>query len=486
MGQPITPPPKPPITVGSAAKSTLSGARSVSSGLGRLASGVGKYVGKTPLALAGYTAFADTLPTPTEDFRTRFGIERGDSGPLMEGVKDTGIRALGLGSDILNNITLGSLSSIFADKYDQNTGEKVTTRRARELAEKAREAAKIENAKTAAGKAAGKVENVDTAPPDQNLVRINDLLAKQNAAINEVGPAREALLTAANKKIEDSKFDTKGYDLALGNTKTESAAILKGYETLFPNPNTELRKQLNELQKAHTQSSEQAPYQALMKFSLGLMANKNPRFGAAVGEAGQLGLEEYSRLQELNQRQKEKLFESEAHLANANDLRSQNQYAMADKEARLAQSARLERFQLEHDVKVSNASLVYQVAQIKAGVPEEKARMLGQQLTANLNIYTTLKGPEQFQMFKLLKENSGFANYMQDIKEMDFFAKVAIAARAQVDGDIKAQTAAGIDTSKINMQDEINKSIESAMRAYRTNRAKQAESKKPPVPVTGQ
>ena len=482
---PVTPPPKPPITVGSAAKSTLSGARSAVSGLGRLASGVGEYVGKTPLALAGYTAFADTLPTPTEDFRTRFGIERGDSGPLMEGFKDTGIRALGLGSDMLNNITLGSLSSIFADKYDQTTGEKITAQKARKLAVQAKDAAKKESEKTAAATAAaGKVENV--APPDQNLTRINDLLSQQNEAIKEVGPAREALLTAANKKIEDSKFDTKGYELALGNTKTESAAILKGYETLFPNPNTELKKQLNELQKSNTQSSEQAPYQALMKFSLGLMANKNPRFGAAVGEAGQLGLEEYSRLQGLNQRQKEKLFESEAHLANANDLRSQNQYAMADKEARLAQSARLERFQVEQDVKVSNASLVYQVAQIKAGVPEEKARMLGQQLTANLNIYTTLKGPEQFQMFDLLKKNPGFKDYMQNRDEMEYFAKVAVTAQRQVDENIKAQTAAGADVSKINIQDEVEKTIQSAMRSYRGYKAKQVETNKPPVPVTGQ
>jgi hypothetical protein len=159
---------------------------------------------------------------------------------------------------------------------------------------------------------------------------------------------------------------------------------------------------------------------------------------------------------------------------------------MADREARLAQSARLELFQLKHDEKVSNASLVYQVAQIKAGVPEERARMLGQQLTANLNIYTTLKGPEQFQMFELLKKNAGFANYMQDIKEMDYFAKVAVTAQRQVDENLKIQAAAGVDVSKINIQDEVEKTIQSAMRSYRAYQAKQAESKKPPVPVTGQ
>jgi hypothetical protein len=323
------------------------------------------------------------------------------------------------------------------------------------------------------------------APLDPALRGIYDLRDQQNAAISDVGRATEELQAAANKRIEDSKFDIKKYDLALGNTKTESAAILKGYETLFPNPNTELRKQLTELQKANTQSSEQAPYQSLLKFSLGLMANKNPRFGVAVGEAGQLGLEEYSRLQELNKRQKEKLFESEAHLANANDLRSQNQYAMADKEARLAQSARLERFQLEQDVKVSNASLVYQVAQIKAGIPAEKAKMLGQQLAANLNIYTTLKGPEQFQMFKLLKENSGFEKYMQNRDEMEYFAKVAVTAQRQVDDNIQAQTKAGIDTSRINIQDEVQKTIESAMRSYQVFKAKQAEKNKPPVPTAG-
>lgn len=487
---PVTPPPKSPITVGSAAKSTLSGARSAISGLGSFASGVGKVVGKTPLALAGVSAI-DTFSTPTEDYRTRFGFApMGDSGPLMEGLKDFGLRSLGLVTDMANNLSGRSLEGYFRDKYDQDTGEKVTAQKAKQLAAKAQEVAKIENAKTAAATAAaataaaGKVENV--APPDQNLTRINDLLAQQNAAVSAIGPADEALLTAANKRIADSKFDPQGYDRAMGNTKDESAAILKGYETLFPNPNTELKKQLNELQKSNTQSSEQAPYQALMKFSLALMANKNQRFGVAVGEAGQLGLEEYSRLQGLNQRQKEKLFESEAHLANANDLRSQNQYAMADREAKLAQSTRVERFQLEQDAKVSNASLVYQVAQIKAGIPREQAKTLGQQLAANLNIYTTLKGPEQFQMFELLKKNPGFKDYMQNRDEMEYFAKVAVTAQRQVDENIKAQTAAGVDVSKINIQDEVEKTIQSAMRSYRGYKAKQAESNKPPVPVTGQ
>jgi hypothetical protein len=159
---------------------------------------------------------------------------------------------------------------------------------------------------------------------------------------------------------------------------------------------------------------------------------------------------------------------------------------MADKEARLAKSARLERFQLEQDMKVSNASLVYQVAQIKAGIPAERAKMLGQQLTANLNIYTTLKGPEQFQMFKLLKENSGFEKYMQNRDEMEYFAKVAVTAQRQVDDNFKVLNAAGTDTSKMNIQDEVQKIIVSAMRSYQTYKARQAENNKPPVPVTGQ
>jgi len=476
------PPPKPPITVGSATQSTLSGIKNVGSGITNAGKFVGKFVGKTPVAIAGYSAIADTLPTPTEDFYTRFGIERSNSGPKMEAAKDIGVRALGLGSDMFNNMTLGTIERFFADKYDQNTGQKVTAKKAKQLAVIAKEEAKKDVDKP-------KVDIAETqefpAALDPALREIFGLRDQQNAALKEIGPAREALSTALEKRIADSRLNVQDFDIAKGDLKADRTAIVKEYETLFPNPNTELRKQLNELQKAHTQSSEQAPYQALLKFSLGLMANKNPRFGAAIGEAGQLGLEEYSRLQGLNQRQKEKLFESEAHLANANDLRSQNQYAMADKEARLAQSARLELFQLKHDEKVSNASLVYQVAQIKAGVPEERARMLGQQLTANLNIYTTMKGPEQFQMFKLLKENSGFADYMQDIKEMDYFAKVAVTAQRQVDENLKIQAAAGVDISKINIQDEVQRTIESAMRSYKAYQAKQAESKKPPVPVTG-
>jgi len=85
----------------------------------------------------------------------------------------------------------------------------------------------------------------------------------------------------------------------------------------------------------------------------------------------------------------------------------------------------------------------------------------------------------------LLKENSGFEKYMQNRDEMEYFAKVAVTAQRQVDDNIQAQTKAGIDTSRINIQDEVQKTIESAMRSYQVFKAKQAEKNKPPVPTAG-
>ena len=393
----------------------------------------------------------------------------------MEFLKDAGIRTLGLGSDIAN--TFGSLSPLYADKFNQTTGKKVTAQNQLPAKPKAvPQASPI------------KAEDADVPKETQpdRISEINRLIVEQNKALGEVEPARNELIKAAERRISDSALDLNKLDIARGNLKTETSALLKEYETLFPNPNTELKKQLDDLQKSNTQSSEQAPYQSLLKFSLGLMSNKSTNFSSAVGEAGKLGLEEYSRLKNLNETKKEKLFEAESRLANANDLRSQNQFSMANKEARLAQEAREERFKLEHDEKVSKASLAYQVAQIKSGVPAEKAKMLGQQLTALLNIETTLKGPEQFRMYELIKKDKGFAQYMQDQSETAFLAKVTLDAYKQVDDNMKALALSGQDTSKMNVQDEVNKTIESAMRAYRTQKIAQKERNKPPVPVTGQ
>jgi len=443
--------PKPPITLGSAAQSTLSGIRNIGSTIGNVTKPLAAGVSRLPLLGTGYTAFADTLPTKTEDFRTRLGIERGDSEVGKYAVidpefyKDMGVRALGLGTDVLNNMTFGSLSRIFADQYDQNTGQKITKQKADKITEKVKEEAKKTVVPT--DKIQPDVTKPDAAKPvevDSGRQNINSLLAQLNASIGESDAAREGLAKAAEKRAEDSKVDLQAYDRAIGDPIADRKRIVEEFKTLFPNPNDDLKKQLDELKAENKSATEQAPYQGLLKMGLALMANKSPYLANAVGEAGASGLEEYSRIQSLNKQEKAKLLEADSRLAQANDLRNQNQFAMADKEARLSQEARKDRYRIQHDAKVAAAGLAFQVAQVRAGFPEEKARMAGLQLNAALQIHTILnKKPEQQLLFEAINNNPAFAEYMQTEKDAAAVTAAFLKFYAQQDDQSKAQVAAG-------------------------------------------
>lgn len=443
--------PKPPITLGSAASSTLSGIKNIGSTIGNVTKPLAAGISKYPLLGTGYTALADTLPTKTEDFRTRLGMARGDSAVGKYAVidpefyKDMGVRALGLGTDVLNNMTFGSLSRIFADQYDQVTGQRITKQKADKIAEKVKEEAK--KTVVATDKIPSDGAKPDVAKPvavDPERQNIDSLLTQLNASIGKRSAAREELTKAAEKRNEDSKVDLKAYDTAIGDPIADRKRIVEEFKTLFPNPNDDLKKQLNELKAENKSASEQAPYQGLLKMGLALMANKSPYLATAVGEAGASGLEEYSRIQSLNKQEKAKLLEADSRLAQANDLRNQNQYAMADKEARLSQQARKDRYTIQHDAKVAEAGLAFQVAQVRAGASEEDARMAGLQLTAALQIHTALnKKPEQQLLYEAIAKNPEFAKYMQTEKDSAAAAAAFLKFYAQQDEQSKAQVAAG-------------------------------------------
>lgn len=442
--------PKPPITLGSAASSTLSGIKNIGSTIGNVTKPLAAGVSRLPLLGTGYTAVADTYPTKTEDFRTRFGMERGDSAVGKyaaidpEFYKDMGVRALGLGSDVLNNMTFGSLSRVFADQYDQDTGQKITKQKANEIANKVKEEAK--KTVVATDKIPPDGAKPDVAKPvavDPERQNIDSLLTQMNASIGKRSVAREELTKAAETRNAASKFDVKDYDLAIGDLPADRKKLVEEYKTLFPNPNDDLKKQLNELKTENKSATEQAPYQGLLKMGLALMANKSPHLATAVGEAGASGLEEYSRIQSLNKQEKAKLLEADSRLAQANDLRNQNQYAMADKETRLSQQARKDRYTIQHDAKVAEAGLAFQVAQVRAGASEEDAKNAATQLTAALQIHTAYKGPEQQLLFNAMRDNPDFARFVQTEKELAAYSTAFNKAYAEQDQQAKISAAAG-------------------------------------------
>lgn len=86
--------------------------------------GIGFTAGRAGLLGTLGASIYDTASTDTADYYKRFGLEPSEPG-AAGGFRDAGIRALGAGSDILNNATFGYLGGKFRDKFDPETGKKI-------------------------------------------------------------------------------------------------------------------------------------------------------------------------------------------------------------------------------------------------------------------------------------------------------------------------------------------------------------------------
>lgn len=111
--------PRPVAPVTPAAPPTVApGQRTLMQRVGGGLRGLGGMAARAaPVAALGATA-AQVATTPTEDYRTRFGMQTDD--PTLAG--DIGVRALGAVSDLGNTLTLGALRPMFRDQREQDQG----------------------------------------------------------------------------------------------------------------------------------------------------------------------------------------------------------------------------------------------------------------------------------------------------------------------------------------------------------------------------
>jgi hypothetical protein len=97
-------------------------------------------------------------------------------------------------------------------------------------------------------------------------------------------------------------------------------------EKAFPNPYTKTANALELLQKNLENAEGNTFNKALFKASLTLMGSKSPRFFQAAAESGLVGVEDYERMQEANQKQRMALMNADTALATAQDSRKRGLY----------------------------------------------------------------------------------------------------------------------------------------------------------------
>lgn len=153
------------------ARSALSsGAQSVRNGLSKWA-GAGWQRAAAPVQLA--TGIVNSLDTPTDDYRTRFGIGPNEgSNPLSAAVRDVGVRSLGLASDIGNAVAFGIPGLFYRDKQSPSGEPSPIDRLATPDAAVAQTSPAAPPAAPAAPKPGASTDGVPTQPT--NVTRVGN------------------------------------------------------------------------------------------------------------------------------------------------------------------------------------------------------------------------------------------------------------------------------------------------------------------------
>jgi hypothetical protein len=217
-------------------------------------------------------------------------------------------------------------------------------------------------------------------------------------------------------------------------------------EKAFPNPYTKTANTLELLQKNLENAEGNTFNKALFKASLTLMGSKSPKFFQAASEAGLVGVEDYGRMQEANQKQRMALMNADTALATAQDSRKRGLYDQSAKQVSESLQFKKEAFLAEKDAQLAKGNMAIALAGEKAKRPALEIQqaqdlftlqhnLLGDQIKiAELN----LKGqqiaatamPEMAKMLNWAGNHPGRLGELHDARRREFFVKAATIAES--------------------------------------------------------
>jgi hypothetical protein len=125
---------------------------------------------------------------------------------------------------------------------------------------------------------------------------------------------------------------------------------------------------------------------ALFKASLTLMGSKSPKFFQAASEAGLVGVEDYGRMQEANQKQRMALMNADTALATAQDSRKRGLYDQSAKQVSESLQFKKEAFLAEREATLEKGKMAIALKGEKAKRPALKIQQAQDLFTLQHNL----------------------------------------------------------------------------------------------------
>lgn len=263
--------------------------------------------------------------------------------------------------------------------------------------------------------------------------------------IADLAKAREKSLVENERLVKENAFDPIKDVAARGDIEKDAEAAHAKLKNMFPDPNSEARKNLSAIQAENKSDIEKAPYSGLLRMSLSLMATTSPYFLQAVGKAGGEGLQEYQTIQEHNKKRRDSLIQSEAQMSAAQDARNRGLYSESRNLATEAQKSRMDAYNAERNAKTAQAGLMMQINGQRAGIPAERLQNLMEATKTTASVAQAMKLPDAIRTMTFLENNPQFKKVMQDQKTVQDV--VEQVGRAQTTWEQDKKIAASLVTN---------------------------------------
>jgi len=243
-------------------------------------------------------------------------------------------------------------------------------------------------------------------------------------------------------------------------------------EKAFPNPYTKTANTLELLQKNLENSEANTFNKALFKASLALMGNKSPKFFQAASEAGLVGVEDYGRMQDANQKQRMALMNADTALATAQDSRKRGLYDQSAKQVSESLQFKKDAFLADREATLAKGNMAIALEGKKAELPDLKIKQAQDLFNLQHGLYTdkfkiaefnqrgaqikASSTPEMGKMIEWAAKNPEYAGQIYDersramystvIKEaMEIFAKDQMSTPEQKKINFDATVKAAVD-----------------------------------------
>ena len=235
-------------------------------------------------------------------------------------------------------------------------------------------------------------------------------------------------------------------------------------ERAFPNPYTKTANALELLQKNLESAEGNTFNKALFKASLALIGNKSPRFFQAASEAGLVGVDDYARQQEANQKQKMALMNADTALATAQDSRKRGLYDQSAKQVSESLQFKKDAFLAGKEAEFQEGRMAIDLAGEKAKKPALKIQQAQDLHTLQRNLFldnlkvaelnqkgaqiTAMNKPEVAKFIEYVGRNPGLATELYDERfrsTFTTFVKEAMEASTKDQMSSPEQKKANID-----------------------------------------